>query len=122
MEGRRGEKIGWIGAWLGSYSWVLVLAIVFFYKGNNTTGIYGLGICLIAVLLMVFLSPWRNPSTPYWQLLLPYYLLFVSAVIWAVRGFGTENLSTFNLWQLMSLLPILIPIFILGKRRWDDRN
>jgi len=122
MNTRRGEKIGWIGSWLGSYSWVLILAILFFTGGKTTSGIYGLTICLIAVLLMIFLSPWRNPSTPYWQLLLPFYLLFTSAVIWAVRAYGTENLSTFNLWQLLSLLPILIPLFVLGNRRWDDRE
>ncbi len=120
MNSRKGEKIGWIGGWLGSFSWVLILAIVFLIQGKTIPAVYGIVIFLIAVLLMFAVSPWRNPGTSYWQLLLPLYLLFTAAIVWTVRGFGTAGSEWFRWWNILPMLPFLLPIFILGKRKWDD--
>ena len=119
MKNRKGEKIGWIGGWLGSYSWVLVLSIVFFAQGKASPGFYGILIFLIAVIVMYAASPWRNPKTPYWQLLLPFYLLFTSAVIWVIKSYGQSGLENFSWFQLLPILPVFLPLFILGNKKWD---
>jgi len=105
---------------MGSFSWVLILSVVFLVKGRSTAGVHGLLICLIAVLLAFLISPWRYPDTLYWKLLLPLYLLFTAAVIWAVKGFGEGVVSALNWWNVLPMLPLLLPILLLGNRKWGD--
>ena len=120
MDNRKGEKIGWIGGWLGSFIWVLILAAVFIVQGKTIQGYYGIALFLIAAFLMMAVSPWRNPGTSYWQLLVPFYLLFTAAVVWLIRSLGEQALAWFRWWNILPLLPILIPLFILGKKKWKD--
>jgi len=120
MKNRKGEKIGWIGGWLGSFSWVLLLAVIFIVQGRGTQGYYGFALFLIAAFLMMTLSPWRNPGTSYWQLLVPFYLLFIASVVWLIRSLGPQAMEWFRWWNILPLLPILIPLVILGKKKWED--
>ena len=94
--------------------------IVFMAQGKTRVGVHGILICLIAVLLMLAIAPWRYPSTPYWKLLLPLYLLLTAAAVWAVKGFGEQLISSLNWWSFLPLLPIFLPLFLLWSKRWGD--
>lgn len=117
---RRGEKIGWIAGWLGGFLWLAVLAAVFLYRGKPVFGISGLLLFLVAVFSIFSAAPWRHPETPYWKLMVfPYALFFISAA-WALWSFGGVGQAGFNEWNLLWILPVLIPAGVAGGRKWTD--
>ena len=123
MQQRKQEKIGWIGGWLGGFIWVLILSIVFFVQGKAMQGGIGLLIVFMACAAIVMFSPWRHPQTLYRKLMMPVYVLFVAALIWALWSFENPETMGFNSWwSLLILLPALTPFWTVGKRRWDDGN
>ena len=117
---RRGEKIGWIGGWLGGFLWVAVLAAVFLCQGKTVSGISGLLLFMVAAVAIFSAAPWRHPVTPYWKLMLfPYALFFMSAA-WALWTFGGIGQTGLNEWNLLWILPVLIPAGVAGRRKWTD--
>jgi hypothetical protein len=120
MNERNGEKIGWIGGWLGGLLWVLVLAIVFLFQGKPSQGIVGLFLAVLGVFYVFSCAPWKSPATPYWKLLVRIYAVFLTAIAWAVWSFGGWRAAGLSWWNLLWLLPLFTPLFILGRRRWDD--
>jgi hypothetical protein len=117
---RKGEKIGWTGGWLGGFVWVFILAVVFLFQGKLINGILGLLLVFTAVLSILFYSPWRHPSTSYGKLMLGPYTVFFVSIAWAVWSYGGVNALGLNCWNLLWLLPLLIPFGTLSKRTWSD--
>ena len=123
MNDRRQEQIGWLGGWLGGFVWVLILSVVFFVQGKTIQAAVGLLICCAAVGAIVFLSPWRHPRAPYRMLMVPIYGLFLSAMAWGAWSFGGIRQMGFNSWwSVLILLPVLLPFWIVGRRRWEDHD
>jgi hypothetical protein len=122
MSDRRGEKIGWIGGWLGAFCWVVILAIVFLVRGNLPAGAAGLVLAGAAFLLVVLVTPWRHPRTPYWQLMAPLYVVLLLAVAWTVWAFGGMEASGWRWWHLAWMLPVLGPLLTIGRRRWNGTS
>lgn len=120
MVDRRGEKIGWLAGWIGGFSWVAILSVIFMAKGQWAPGCAGLLLLLVAWATVVFLSPWRHPKTPYWKLMLGPYALLVPTAFWMIWAFGGIEKSDWNGWSLLWLLPLFIPVGVLGNRCWDD--
>lgn len=120
MKGRTGEKIGWIGGWLGSFLWVLALGIVFLVQDKTNRGIVGLALFVLAVFFIFMFAPWRRPVTPYWELMLPMYFLLFAAAAWAIRAFGGWKVSGLGWWKLSWVLPMLLPLVTAGRRTWND--
>jgi hypothetical protein len=120
MTDRKREKVGWTGGFLGGFLWVLMLSVVFLFQGSQELAVQGFVITAIAVVGVLYFSPWRFPSTPYWRLmLLPYGMFFVSAV-WAIWAYGGPDEIGFSWWSLLMLLPVLMPIGSLYNKRWLD--
>jgi hypothetical protein len=117
---RRGEKLGWTLGWAGGFLWVAVLAVVAAAKGDGANAAIGALIAAAAFAAIAGLAPWRHPARPYWQLLVPVYLLFAAAVVWAIRAAGGAAQAGFGDASLFVLLPILLPFFFAGRRRWSD--
>ena len=120
MNKRKGERWGWIGGWLGAFLWLLILSIILLVQGRINSGISGLALFAVAVLLIIKLSPWKHPETKYWKLMLPIYAVFaVSAclTVWSMGDLGSTGLDW---WTLVYMLPILIPFATVGSRRWND--
>jgi hypothetical protein len=120
MRSRRGEKVGWICGWLGGFLWLSILSVIWLVQGKTMKGLIGLALFAGAVATICLVTPWRFPGTSYWKLLLvPYALFFGSAVysIWAYGGVEKTGLNTISLFYL---LPILLPVFTMGRRRWVD--
>jgi hypothetical protein len=122
MKNRNGEKIGWIGGWIGAFIWLLVLAIIWFVRGETQHGAVAMGFFFVAMVVANLIVPWRYPYTKYWKLfLLPFIMFFVSVFICVAYGFGGES---FGLqWEnVFWLIPLMIPFFTLGSRTWNDEN
>ena len=120
MKKRTGEKIGWIGGWVGSFLWLGILAAVFFFKGKAIGGIAGLVLFAAAIAGAFFLAPWKHPSTRYYKLMLPFYAAFAVSVAWAVWAFGGFGQAGLNWWHLLLCLPIFTPLITLGAKTWQD--
>ena len=123
MSDRRQQKIGWIGGWLGGFIWVLILTIVFFVQGQTVQAWIGLIITCGACAIILLFSPWRFPRVQYRLLLVPIYTLLFLAIAWGVWALGDQLLmGTNSWWAVLMLLPILIPLWTIGERRWDDHD
>jgi hypothetical protein len=122
MARRTGEKIGWIGGWIGAFLWVAILAVMFLVQGRVAAGAAGLGVVALAALLVALFAPWRHPTTALWKLLLLPYLAVAAAVAWTMLAWGVEALRAEggSPWSLLLVLPILLPFFTAGRRRWND--
>lgn len=122
MTGRTGEKIGWTAGWLGGFIWVAILSVVLLFQGKWLQGLLGMLLTAIAVVVIVSFAPWRFPSTRYWKLMLAPYTVFFLSVPWAVWAYGGVEPLGLNWWNLLWILPVLIPLGSLSNRRWADSN
>ena len=123
MTVRRQEKTGWIGGWLGGFIWVLILSGVFIVQDKVVQASIGLLIACAAVTVILFFSPWRHPRVQYRLLMTPVYLMFFIAVAWGVWAWGDLQQTGFSSWwSSLILLPIFIPYWTVGHRRWDDHD
>lgn len=117
---RKGEKRGWVLGWLGSFLWVLILAIVYLARGAFVPSLVGCTLVAGAAALTLVCSPWRYPRLPYWKLMLPLYALFFLSVAWAISIAGGAAELGLSVSSLFLLLPLLMPFFLAGSRRWID--
>ncbi len=120
MADRRGEKIGWTGGWLGGFIWVVILSAVFLFQGKWQLALVGFVLAGFAVFGIVYFSPWRHPSTPYWKLMMAPYVAFFASVAWGIWSYGGFKAVGIDWWALAWFLPILIPVGSLYKRTWSD--
>lgn len=120
MTDRIGEKIGWTVGWLGGFLWVAILSVMFLVQGKWVNGLTGLVLFGLAVACVVLPSPWRQPLTPYWKLMLPAYAALLASVAWAVWSFGGVENSGLEWWNFSWVFLVLIPFGSVGRRRWND--
>lgn len=120
MTDRRGEKIGWIGGWIGAFCWLPVLSVVWFAKDRPGAMLIGLAITALGLALAVALGPWRYPATPYWKLMLPVFAVFLGAAVASIALEGGMVEIGLTWWSLAWLTPMLIPFVVTGSRRWQD--
>jgi hypothetical protein len=120
QNSRKGEKIGWIGGWAGAFLWLWVLSLVWLARGRAVEGSIGLGLGGLAAVLIWVLRPWRHPDTPFWKLLIPLYAAMGMGATWAVESMGSWVAIAKQPWGLLAWLPVLLPLFLLGRRRWRD--
>ena len=120
MTTRRGEKIGWLGGWGGAYCWLPVLAVLMFLHERPAAGLVFLVVPLIGMALVVAASPWRNPRTPYWKLMLSASSVLGVGMVAAVALAGGPGELGLRWWNLVWLLPAATPVFVAGRRTWQD--
>ena len=117
---RKGEKSGWTLGWSGGFIWVLLLAVVRLAQGDLLHALAGGILVIMAVIAIRTLAPWRHLAQLYWTLMSPLYLiLFLSLawLLWLSGGMAQLGLSP---WSLFLVLPLLLPLYLTGKRRWVD--
>lgn len=120
IQKRTGEKVGWIGGWLGTFLWLGILATLWLFQGLLVYGLVGAGLFVLAVVMIFLAAPWRYPSTPYYKLILPLYGVLLAAVGNAVLAFGGLAGSGLKVWNLFWLFWVFTPLLILGRKRWND--
>ena len=123
MTERKHEKMGWILGWLGGFIWVLILSVVFFVQGKILEATLGLAITIGACVTIIFFSPWRHVRTTYRRLMAPIYVLFFTALAWGVWTLGDQRQLGINgAWSVLLFLPIMMPLWSVGSRRWEDSD
>ncbi len=120
MTSRSGEKAGWTFGWIGAFLWVAILAGIFLVQEKTVEGLLGLGLTVLGAVFVVLFAPWRHRETRYMLLMLPLYLVFFASAAWAVNAFGGWRESGLSGWQAALVFPFLLPVFIIGRRRWID--
>lgn len=120
MANRVGEKIGWVGGWTGGFFWILILSVVWLVKGMTVEGIAGLVLVGLAMALIFATAPWKHPSTPFWKLMVPLYVMLGVSVVWALWAFGGAEKTGLTWWSIWWVIPLLIPFGTAGRRRWSD--
>jgi hypothetical protein len=66
------------GGWVGTFLWMPILGIVqWFRNGYELNLVFVLVLCVAALFLIFFLSPWRNPQQKMWKLMLPLYFILL---------------------------------------------
>lgn len=117
---RRGEKIGWTAGWAGGFIWVLILSVVFIFQGKIVQGISGMVLVGSSIFMILLFAPWRFPNTHYWKLMLAPYGIFFLSIAWAIWSYGGLSKIGMTWWNLLWLLPVLMPLGGLSKRNWSD--
>jgi drug/metabolite transporter (DMT)-like permease len=117
---RKSEKRGWSLGWFGGFIWVVIISIAYLVKGDLPAALIGFVLAVIAVAVILLLPPWRYPTVSYWKLMLPIYLLFFLSVVWLIWISGGVSEAGLSVWSLFLLLPILSPMFLMGRRQWSD--
>jgi len=121
MSERKQEKIGWIGGWIGGFIWVVILSIMLLIKGQTIEAVTGFLVACLACITIVLISPWRHPHTRYRLLMTPIYLFLLVAVGWGAWAWGGwRQLGVTSWWSALILLPVLLPFWTVGNRRWED--
>jgi hypothetical protein len=118
MKNRRGEKLGWILGWLGGFIWVAALSVLFLWQGHWWQGTSGALLTGAAMAAIFRFAPWCWPTQPYWKLMLAPYGLFALAVAWAIWAYGGLAASGLDIWSLLWLLPLLMPLGTLSRQTW----
>lgn len=121
MSERRQQKLGWIVGWSGGFVWVLILSIVLSARGQLIGAGAGFLLAGVAISVIVLAAPWRNPQKPYRLLMAPIYFVLLICLIWAVWAWGgPQEMGFSSWWSLSVLIPVLIPLWTVGNRRWED--
>ncbi len=121
MHNKKALKVSWAGGWGGSFIWVAVLAVVFFFRAHYIGCITGLIIAGVGYAVAMFFSPWKHPDTTYWKLMLAPYVMFFISIGWAIWAFGGIEATGFNWWNMLWVIPMLTPFGVLSNNRWNDR-
>ncbi len=117
---RKGERQGWLFGWLGGFLWVVILAYWRLAQGDIPNALVGSALTAAAVTAVLVLAPWRHPARPYWMLMTPIYLIFFLSVAWTVWLSGGLAELGLSVWSLFLIFPLLLPLYIAGRRRWMD--
>jgi len=120
MTERRGERIGWLGGWAGSFLWLLALSIILLAQGNILAGVAGLVMYLLAMAALVLVTPWRFPATSYWLLMLPLLLLLLAGVVLMYFVYLDASQGAVPLWSLSWVLLLFLPLLTMGRRTWQQ--
>jgi len=120
MSNRKGEKAGWIGGWAGGYIWIAVLAVLFLCQDNTAAGLAGIGIFMLGIISVFQTAPWKHPSTPYWKLLIPLYLIIMLGVLWCFWSYGLFSSTNFKIIYIFWIIPLFSPFLTIGRKTWDD--
>jgi hypothetical protein len=95
------------------------MSVLWLVWGQELEGITGLLLVGLAAVVIIAFAPWRHPTTPYWRLMLPAYVMFFLSVAWAFWSFRASPAVGSSWWWLWFILPLLIPFGTFGRRRWD---
>lgn len=119
---RKGEKIGWIGGWLGGFIWLGLLSAAWLIQNKLNEGLIGLALLIIAIITIICSAPWKHPNTKYWQLMLPIYLLFFISIAISIFFYGGFERVGLTWTSFFWVIPCLIPIATIGKRTWNNNT
>ena len=119
---RKGEKIGWIGGWIGSFLWLGVLACLLLFKGRTPFGLIGLILFCLAVFFIISFEPSKHPETMYWKLMLPMYALLAVSIWFSIYAFGGMKKIGLSWVSFFWVVPLFLPMFTMGSKKWNEKE
>jgi len=120
VNSRRGEKAGWIFGIAGAISWVPLMSVIFLFTGKITAGVTGILLFAASFYIIIKKTPWKNPDTPYIKLFVPVILILFTSVLWLLLSFDAFSSDNFPFSVFIFILPVFIPFFTTGKKKWSD--
>ena len=117
---RRGEKLGWIGGWFGSFVWLSLLSAIWLFQNKISEGMIGLAAFILAILVISMTAPWKHPNTKYWKLMLPIYSLFICSIILSIYLYGGLEVIGLKWTSFFWVIPGFIPFVTTGSRTWNS--
>ncbi|MEW5734577.1 MAG: hypothetical protein AB1921_06965 [Thermodesulfobacteriota bacterium] len=117
---RRGEKLGWLLGWTGSFLWLGLFSGWQMAAGKTFAGLSGSGLFALSLAVIVWLCPWRHPATRYWKLMLPIYGLLICSVGLVLSWLLPTEEIRLKPWEFFWLAPCLVPLFTLGRNTWNQ--
>ena len=123
MPENRGAKAGWTWGGIGSIIWILILAIVLLVQGNYLGMVCSVAFFLAGILYVILVAPWKHPNTPFGLIYLGLLVIILAAAAVLIITWYPGQAAEFkNLRWLFFVLPLLIPIFIMGKKTWSQMH
>jgi len=119
---RKGEKIGWIGGWIGSFLWLGVLACLLLVNGRTPYGLIGIILFCLAVFLIISFEPSKHPETRYWRLMLPMYVLLALSICFSIYAFGGMRKIGLNAFSFLWIVPLFLPMLTMGSKKWNEKE
>ena len=117
---RRGEKIGWIGGWIGAFVWLGLLSAIWLFQNKISEGMIGLSVFTVAIIVISMTAPWNHPNTKYWKLMLPIYSLFFCSIVLYIYLSGGLEILGLKWTSIFLVIPGLIPLKTAGNRTWNS--
>lgn len=119
--GNRGARAGWLWGGFGALLWIPILAGILLSKGNMTGGILGTGLFVIGGGYLVICAPWKHERIPLRRLYAGLVLIILTAAV-ALSAFWDNGryFEVKNVYYLVYFIPLLIPVFVFGKKTWTD--
>ena len=117
----RGRRWGWILGFMGASLWILLASIMLFIKPDLAGASLSLGLYFIILFFIFNWTPWKRPDTAFWKMYLVNVVFILSMLPYFAWRFdlSLDDLRSSGL-SLVVLIPILIPIFILGRKSWNE--
>ena len=117
----RGPRLGWTLGGLGGLLWLVILAVVLLVQGNYPGALTSAAFFVAGVLYLVIFAPWKHENTPFWRIYLGFVLFVIgAAAILLVLWYPGEIKSLRRFHLLFCLIPLFIPVFIMGRKTWSD--
>ena len=118
---RRGEKLGWFGAWFGGgFGWLGLLSAIWLFQNKISEGMIGLAVFIVAIIVISMTAPWKHPKTKYWKLMLPIYLLIFCSIVLSIYLYGGLESIGLKWTSFFWVIPGLIPFATAGNRTWNN--
>jgi hypothetical protein len=122
MDPQSGSRYGWLLGGLGSLLWLAILGAVRLYHGDALGAAGGFGFFGVGVAYVLLAAPWRLPRTPFWRLYLGFLVILLGGaafMVWHCLP-PEEARPLLGVAVLPIVFPLLLPLFIIGRRRWVD--
>jgi len=119
--GNCGAKAGWTWGGFGALLWIPILSVMLLIKGNITGGILGLGFFVIGIFFLIVCAPWKYERLPFRRFYIGLVLIILVAAL-VLLAFWEEGryLDVKKAFYLVYFIPLLIPVFIFGRKTWTD--
>jgi hypothetical protein len=98
----------------------VILGGLWIVQGRLLPGASALALAALGGLVIFARRPWRHPNTPLRRLMVPIYVVFLLAVGVSLALLGGVDGLGLGPWSVFLLLPILLPLWTVGSRRWCD--
>lgn len=126
----KGPKAGWIFGGIGSIIWMPVLGIVLLLQDNYIGLLATCAFFILSIIYLIIFAPWKHRDVSLGLLYSGISILIILAgvtifIIWIPAEMLSHIIQKISIYILILILimiifPLLLPIFILKNKTWED--